>query len=136
MNIAKIMIPKSLTVFLHDGDSVRQGIESLGNHSFTALPVLDGNGVYIGSVTEGDFLRCLLAEGTADKKELENLRIRDILRRDFCPPLSIDEEQDQVIDSVLRQNFVPIVDARNVFCGIVTRRRLIAYLTGRELTLN
>lgn len=135
MNIAKIMIPKSLTVFLHENNTVRQGLESLSSHSYTAIPVLDGNGRYIGSITEGDFLRCIIELGTTAKRELENRRISDILRQDFCPALPIDAEEDVVIDAVLKQNFVPIVDARNMLCGIVTRRRLIAYLAGRELSL-
>lgn len=135
MNIAKMMIPKSLTAFLRDSDTVRQGLESLSRHGYTAIPVLDRNGLYTGSVTEGDFLRCILAAGSIDKRELESRRIGEILRRDFCPALPIDAEKDVVIDAVLRQNFVPIVDDRGVLCGIVTRRRLIAYLTGRELSL-
>ncbi len=135
MNIAKIMIPKSLTVFLHESDSVRQGLENLRRHGYTAIPVLDASGRYIGSVTEGDFLRCILEEGTTDKRVLENRRIGELLRQEFCPALPIDAPEDTVIDTVLRQNFVPIVDDRNVLCGIVTRRRLISYLTGRELSL-
>lgn len=135
MNIARIMIPKSLTIFLHDGDTVRQGMESMRCHGYTALPVLDGNGRYIGSVNEGDLLRCVLSAGSTDKHALENYRIGDILRRDFCPALPIDAEESVVIDAVLQQNFVPIVDARNVLCGIVTRKRLICYLTDRPLVL-
>ena len=135
MNIAKIMIPKSLTVFLQESSTVRQGLESMAGHSYTAIPVLDASGRYIGSVTEGDFLRCVIEAGTTDKHALEGRRIGDILRHDFCPALSIDAEEDVVIDAVLQQNFVPITDARNLMCGIVTRRRLIAYLAGRELSL-
>lgn len=133
MNLAKIMIPKYFTVFLKEKQSVRQGLESLASHGYTALPVLDEKGGYIGCVTEGDFLRCVMANGTTDKRALERQRIGDILRKDFCPALSIAAEEDEVIDAVLKQNFVPIVDARNVLCGIVTRRRLITYLAGREL---
>lgn len=135
MNIAKIMIPKYFTVFLHEGDTVRQGLESIAHHGYTALPVLNEQGGYIGSVTEGDFLRCVMAAGTTDKRALESRRIGDILRKDFCPALSIAAEESEVIDAVLQQNFVPIVDARNVLCGIVTRRRLISYLAGRESSL-
>ena len=29
---------------------------------------------------------------------------------------------------MLNQNFVPIVDGRNVLCGILTRKRLIEFL--------
>lgn len=133
MNIIKIMIPKSLTIFLHQHNTVRQGIEIMANHGYTALPVLDENNCYVGCVTEGDFLRCIMSIGTTDKHVLEKHRIHEILRRDFCPALSIDAEEEMVIDSVLKQNFVPIVDGRNILCGIVTRRGLISYLSKRKM---
>ena len=57
MNIAKIMIPKISTVFLHEKDTIRQGLERFMVHGYTAVPVLNDQEQYIGSVTEGDFLR-------------------------------------------------------------------------------
>lgn len=68
MNIAQIMIPKVSTVFLHEKDSVRQGLERFMVHGYTAIPVLNEQEQYIGSVTEGDFLRHLLAIQTTDLK--------------------------------------------------------------------
>ena len=37
-----------------------------------------------------------------------------------------EEVASLVVEAALRQNFVPVVDGRNVLCGIVTRRNLIA----------
>lgn len=134
MNIVKIMIPKSLTIFLNENDTLRQGFELMTEKGYTALPVLNDHGEYVGSVTEGDFLRYIMKNGE-DLKEWESHSIREVLRRDFCPALSIDAEKESVIDSVLEQNFVPVVDGRNLLCGIITRRRLIAHLAGRSITL-
>mgnify|MGYP000246606381 CR=1 FL=1 len=75
MNIIKIMTPKALTVFLHTGDTVRQGLELLRQHGYTAIPVLNDQGEYLGSITEGDFLRHILAVGTTDRKAHEKYRI-------------------------------------------------------------
>lgn len=128
MNIAGIMIPKVSTVFLHEKDTVRQGMERFMIHRYTAIPVLNAKEQYIGSVTEGDFLRHLLAVQTTDWKAHEQYRIGSIVRRDFCPPLSINANIEQVVSAALNQNFVPIVDDRGVLCGILTRRIVIAYL--------
>ena len=68
MNIAKIMIPKISTVFLYEKDTIRQGLERFMVHGYTAVPVLNDQEQYIGSVTEGDFLRHLLACQTTDLK--------------------------------------------------------------------
>ena len=115
MNIIKIMTPKALTVFLHTGDTVRQGLELLRQHGYTAIPVLNDQGEYLGSITEGDFLRHILAVGTTDRKAHEKYRIGGLLRPDFCPPLGIRATPDQVAQALLRQNFIPIVDDRNCF---------------------
>ena len=128
MNIAAIMIPKVLTVFLHETDTIRQGLERFTVHGYTAVPVLNEQEQYIGSVTEGDFLRYLLKIQTTELKTLEQYRIDNIVRRDFCPPLPIDAELDQVVSAALNQNYVPIVDSRKVLSGILTRRILIDYL--------
>ena len=132
INIAKIMIPKICTVFLSESNTVRQGYEKMSHHGYTALPVLDENENYIGSVTEGDFLRCILKIQSIDTQKTEKIRIREILRKDFCPALRIDADKNDVIDAVLRQNFVPIVDDRGFLCGIVTRRGAISYLAKKD----
>lgn len=128
MNIAKIMIPKANTVLLMANNSVRQGLEKMKFHGYTAVPVVDERGGYCGCVSEGDFLRHLQATGTLDLKQQERYLIKDILRQEFCPPLRIMANEDEVFELALWQNFVPIVDDRNCFCGIVTRQGLMRYL--------
>ena len=118
MNIAKIMIPKVCTVFLHEDSTVRQGLEIMKHHGFTALPVLNAEDVYIGSVSEGDFLRHILATGTTDLRVHEHTCIGALVRREFCPPLHIDAEDGLVISAILNQNFLPIVDDRGALYGI------------------
>lgn len=132
MNIAKIMIPKACTVFLNEKQTVRQGWEVMTRNGYTAIPVLDAEQHYIGTVSEGDFLRHILDTGSLDKMEMENHRVRELVRRDFCPPLSIDADEGDVIRATLNQNFVPIVDSRNTLCGILTRRGVIAHLAEKD----
>ena len=132
MNIAKIMIPKALTVFLNEKQTVRQGWEIMTRNGYTAIPVLDAEQHYIGTVSEGDFLRLILDTGSLDKLEMENHRVRELVRRDFCPPISIDADESEVVSAALNQNFVPIVDSRNTLCGILTRRGVIAHLAEKN----
>ena len=132
MNIAKIMIPKALTVFLNEKQTVRQGWEIMTRNGYTAIPVLDAEQHYIGTVSEGDFLRHILDTGSLDKLEMENHRVRELVRRDFCPPISIDADESEVVSAALNQNFVPILDSRNTLCGILTRRGVIAHLAEKN----
>lgn len=135
MNIPKILTPKAMTAYLSADDTVRQGLEVMRRHGYTAIPVLNDRGEYIGCITEGDFLWHILATGTTSFKNQEQYRIADLVRQDFCPPLGIAADDEEVIEAVLQQNFVPIVDDRGCFCGIVTRRSVIAALAGAEVDM-
>lgn len=132
MNIAKIMVPKISTVFLHERQTVRQGWEVMTRGGYTAIPVLDEEERYIGSVTEGDFLRYVFSVESLDKLDMEKHRVGDLVRREFCPSISIDAGEEEVIAASLNQNFVPVVDSRNTMCGIITRRGVIAYLAEKK----
>ena len=135
MNIPKILTPKAMTAYLNDNDTVRQGLEVMKRYGYTAIPVLNDHGEYIGCITEGDFLWHILSTGSTSMKSQERYRISELVRRDSCPPLGIAADDDEVIDAVMQQNFVPIVDDRGCFCGIVTRRSVIGALAGAEATL-
>ena len=75
VNIARIMIPKVSVAAVHADDTVRQGLEIMKYHRYASIPVLDAQDVYLGSVTEGDFLRHILAVGTTEMKAHEKYRI-------------------------------------------------------------
>ena len=128
MNIVKIMTPKYSTACLQETSTVRQGLELMRSRGYTAIPVLNKDGRYLGSVTEGDFLRHMMQVATTELKEHEKYRVGSTFRPDFCPALDIQASETDVIDAVLQQNFVPIVDDRGCLCGIVTRRSVILYL--------
>lgn len=51
-----------------------------------------------------------------------------MIRNDFTPPMMIDATLDELFAQSLKQNFVPIVDDRNIFIGIVTRSNILKYL--------
>ena len=132
MNIAKMLTPSVCTASLHTDDTVRQGLEIMRRHGYSAIPVLDAGNKYIGCISEGDFLNHILSVGSTDMREHEKYRIGALVRRDFCPPLRITASAREVVDAALRQNFVPIVDDRGCLCGIVTRRAVISCLAEEE----
>lgn len=98
---------------------------------YTAIPVQDDDGIYIGCITEGDFLRFLLKERVADLRELEKFPVADLVRKDFCPALEITAGMEQIVELIMHQNFVPVVDARGCLCGIVTRGTVMKFLADR-----
>jgi len=63
-----------------------------------------------------------------DLKLLEDMPITSIERRRDNQAVKIDESMENLFDKVMNQNFVPVVDDKKVFIGIVTRKDVLAYL--------
>lgn len=83
------------------------------------------DGTYVGSVSEGDFLWHILEYRNNDLRVQENYQVSDILRKDFNPAVKIDVSMDELLERSMNQNFIPVVDDRNFFIGIVTRQDII-----------
>ena len=130
MNVAFFLIPKSHVAHLTEGSSFRQGMEKLRRYGYTAIPVVGKDGRYLGSVSEGDFLWNIMSLGSIASDDLEDARIDQIVS-DRTPPVGVNTSVDQLMDRLLDQNFVPVVDDRHIFVGIVTRRSVMAYLMSR-----
>ncbi len=127
MNIPMLLSPKSSIAYLEYDLTVRQALEKFKAHGYTAVPVLNEDGIYKGIVSEGDFLRYILKTGDTSMKSLESALLSDIMKKDFLAPLSIDATPEELTERLLSVNFIPVVDARECFIGIVTRKSLISY---------
>ncbi len=131
MNAIFLLKAKSTICYIQDDHTVRQGLEKLRAHGFTAIPVIAADGSYAGSVSEGDFLWHLLEKG-GDIYAQEGYLVRDIIRKDWNPAVRVDVSLEELLERVLRQNFVPVVDDRNLFIGIITRQDVIRYFTEKQ----
>lgn len=138
MNIAYFLLPKGRVAFLYDDYTFRQGLEKMRHHGYTAIPVISRNGQYVGTVSEGDFLWRLVgkdaedAEDSRTMKELEQIHVRDILQTQTYPPVRITVTMDELLDSAMNQNFIPVTDDVGSFIGIVTRKDIIRYFSSER----
>ncbi len=133
MNIAFLLKPKSQVAYLVEGSSFRQGLEKLRRHGYTAIPVISKEGLYLGCISEGDFLWNIMSMGSLDTRDLEMARIDDIISTDRMPPVKVTATIEELIASALDQNFIPVVDDRHVFMGIVTRRAILSFCLDQGL---
>ncbi|MBR6052597.1 MAG: CBS domain-containing protein [Clostridia bacterium] len=127
MNIAFLLQPKSDTAFLYDDFTLRQALEKMFFHRHHAVPVIDRKGRYVGSVSDGDFLRVLYEAESGDLHTLEHRRLKEIVRRDVNPAVKQDASVSDLLGRVKQNAFVPVEDDRGSFIGIVTRRDIINY---------
>lgn len=127
MNIFGILVPKQMLTYLTDKDPVDKALEFLLASGFTAVPVIDEEGRYVGIASEGDFLRMLMEHG---KEELKNYVVGDFVNRDMSGVVLNTVGRDEIMEKILDRNFLSIVDDRQCFIGIITRKSVIMYLAG------
>lgn len=133
MNVISLVTPKAQVAYLYEDFTIRQGLEKLKVHGYTAIPVLSRQGQYIGTVSEGDFLWQILDQGDNSLKSQEKIPLRRIVRPNFNPAVRIDVTMPELLERAMQQSFVPVVDDRGAFVGIVTRQTIIRRLTRLNL---
>lgn len=127
---AFFLTPKSEVVWVSESATVRQALERLERHRFGAVPLLDDEGRSVGTLTEGDLLWALWHAGGATVDAAERLRLTDVARQVTNQPVNIDAEVEELLSRAIGQNFVPVIDSRGVFIGIVRRKRIIEHCVG------
>ena len=128
MNILRLMIPKSQVVYITSDCTVRQALEKMRFHRYTAIPVLDGEGKYVGTLRSDDIFRYFLDEGTFDKRSAEEDSVLSILDKFYSKAIEHNAHISELFELVKEHNFVPVVDDRACFIGIVLRRSVVDYL--------
>ncbi len=136
MNIAFFLVPKKEVVYLTDDATMRQAMEKIEYHQYTAIPILDGQGKYVGTLTEGDLLWKLKNTPGLTFDSTSRIPLKDVPLRKKNEPVQIDAHIEDLISLAVSQNFVPVVDDHGVFIGIVRRREMIEYCTNMFLEHN
>jgi CBS domain-containing protein len=126
-NILFSLTPKALCVFLYDDYTIRQALEKMESAGFSALPILNRRGEYRGTLTEGDLLWALKNMCYLDMRQAEAHRIMEIARRKDHVPVRVTTNMHDLVDRAMNQNFVPVVDDKDAFIGIITRSAIIKY---------
>lgn len=128
-NILFFLIPKALCAYLYDDYTIRQALEKMEASGFAALPILNRNGEYRGTLTEGDLLWGLKNTCYMDIRQAEARRIMEISRRRDNTPVRVTTSMHELVERASSQNVIPVVDDSGAFIGIVTRRAIIKYCT-------
>ncbi len=131
MNILFFLTPKEEVAHVDEDDTLRQVVEKVEHHGYSAIPLLARDGKYIGTITEGDLLWEMREKDFPDLHRMEKIRITDLKRHRDNEPVKISESMENLFEKITNQNFVPVVDDKGVFIGIVTRKDVLLYLAGK-----
>ena len=126
-NILFFLTPKAMCADLYDDSTIRQALEKMEQAGFAALPILHKRGEYRGTLTEGDLLWALKNICYMDMRQAEARRIMEIARRRDHLPVRVTTSMHELVARATSQNFVPVVDDKDTFIGIVTRGNIIQY---------
>ena len=133
MNILFFLTPKAACAHVRAEDSVRQALERMEIAGYAALPILSKDGSYHGTLTEGDLLWAIKNKNLSDIYSMERVCIMDIPHRKDHTPVPVDTKIDDLMIKTVEQNFVPVVDDRGTFIGIVTRKAILQYCMDQYL---
>lgn len=127
MNLLFFLTPKASCAYLFDDFTLRQALERMENSGYAALPILSRNGEYRGTLNEGDLLWAVKNLCCMDLRDTENHSIMEIRHRKDNLPVTVTTDMQELLLKATDQNFVPVVDDKGDFIGIVTRRAIMRF---------
>lgn len=128
MNILFFLTPKEEVAHIMESDNLREVLDKMQHHGFTALPMLSMKGKYIGTITEGDLLWYLKEHDFPSLDELEETSVTVVPRHRDNKAVYVHEKVEDLLEKVTSQNFVPVVDDDKIFIGLVTRRDVLLHM--------
>ena len=131
MNILFFLTPKSEVAYIHDDESLRQVLEKMEYHKYSAVPIISRQGTYVGTITEGERLWYIKNQLDLNLQEARRILITNVPRRSDNTPVSIDSNMEDLLDKAMKQNFVPVLDDKKSFIGIVTRKDIMKYFADK-----
>jgi CBS domain-containing protein len=129
LNIAFFLIPKKEVVFLSNKSTMRQALEKMGYYRYTAIPLIDSQGRYAGTLTEGDLLWKLINTPGLNFEGTEKVLLTEVPQRINNTPVRIGAQIEDLLSLAITQNFIPVVDDGDIFIGLIRRREIIEYYT-------
>lgn len=126
-NILFFLTPKAMCAYLYDDYTIRQALEKMEGAGYAALPILNRRGEYRGTLTEGDLLWAMKNLCYMDMRQAEARRIMEISRRRDNVPVRVTTSMQDLLERASTQNYVPVVDDKDAFIGIIPRQAIIKY---------
>ena len=125
LNVIKLLTPKSNTGWIYNDFSIRQAFEKINHYGYKAMPIVDSYGYYKGVISTDDILNYIREKQIIDDKSLEKYYISSISHIWSVKALNCNASEEEVIDRINDCNFVPLIDDRGAYIGIITRKSVI-----------
>lgn len=127
MNILFFMTPKQDIAYIYEDSTLRQALEKWGRHRYATIPVIKRTGEYVGSISEGDLLWGIKNTAGMDMSKCEDTPISSFARLRDYKAVPVTTSMNDLLAAAMTQNFVPVVDDRQIFIGMVRRQAILEY---------
>lgn len=127
MNILFFLTPKSDVVYIDEDESLHGALDKMERHRYAAVPIINRQGQYVGTLTEGDLLWYIRNQPEMKFREADRIQVTEVPRRSDNTPVRVDSRMEDLLDKAINQNFVPVLDDQKSFIGIVTRKDIMKY---------
>ncbi len=126
MNILFFLTPKQDVAYIYDDFTLRQALEKMERHRYSSVPILNRKGEYVGTMTEGDLLWNIKNQHLK-LEDAEDIPISSFQRKRDYLPVTVNTQMDELVAAAMTQNFVPVLDDKKSFIGLVKRNAIIQY---------
>ena len=127
MNVLFFLTPKGNCAYIYDDFTIRQALERMEQNRFASIPILKRTGEYVGTITEDDLLWAIKNNYMMNMKDAEGRPVMEVARRKDYLPVTVTTNAQELLGMAVEQNFVPVVDDKDSFIGIVTRQKIMQY---------
>lgn len=131
MNVLFLLTHKANCTYIYDDYTIRQALERMEPSRFASIPVLKRTGEYVGTITEGDLLWAIKNTYMMNMRDAETHPVMEVARRKDYQAVPVTTSIQELLHMAVSQNFVPVVDDRNTFIGIVTRQKIMEHCVAK-----
>lgn len=128
MNVLFFLTPKSQIKCVNEQMTIRQVLEIFEHYRYQVIPIISKNGKYIKSISEGDLLYYLKGNVNNKIEHFEDFNVLEVPTYRSYKPIKIDTDIKTLYELLLAQNFVPVIDDKEIFIGIITRKSILDYV--------
>ncbi len=131
MNILFFLTHKAKCTYIYDDFTIRQTLERVEQSRFATIPILKRSGEYVGTISEGDLLWAIKNHYMMNMRDAEGRPVMEVPRRKDYRAVAVNTSTRELLTMAVDQNFVPLVDDRNIFIGLVTRQKIMQFCLER-----
>jgi len=128
MNILACLTPKSDVDYVTDEATLFKVLQTMENRNYSAIPIINKKGRYVGTITSGDILGCIKENFNLSVKDSAKFPIRNVRRTRDYKAIGANTQMEGILDVAVDQNFVPVVDDEDNFIGILTRKAILTWM--------